>query len=73
MLYFHLFFQNYGSVCRRVIFTVFTLSDFSNQKKSDHVNEPLVGYLGSEYPKVEGGKDNVWKMKAATYRAFKKV
>ena len=29
---FHPFFQNYGSVCRKVIFNVFTRSDFRNQK-----------------------------------------
>ena len=29
------FFQNYGSVCRKVIFNVFTRSDFRNQQKSD--------------------------------------
>ena len=28
------FFQNYGSVCRKVIFNVFTRSDFRNQQKS---------------------------------------
>ena len=29
------FFQNYGSLCRKVIFSVFTRSDFRNQQKSD--------------------------------------
>ena len=28
-------FQNYGSVCRKVIFNVFTRSDFRNQQKSN--------------------------------------
>ena len=28
-------FQNYGSVCRKVIFNVFTRFDFRNQQKSD--------------------------------------
>ena len=28
-------FQNYGSVCRKVIFNVFTRSDFQNQQKWD--------------------------------------
>ena len=36
MFYFHPFlFQNYGSVCWKVIFNVFTRSDFRNQQKSD--------------------------------------
>ena len=26
--------QNYGSVCRKIIFNVFTQSDFQNQQKS---------------------------------------
>ena len=29
------FFQNYGSVCQKVIINVFTRSDFRNQHKSD--------------------------------------
>ena len=29
------FFQNYGSICWKVIFNVFTRSDFRNQQKSD--------------------------------------
>ena len=32
---FHPFIQTYGSVCRKVIFNVFTRSDFRNQQKSD--------------------------------------
>ena len=32
---FHPFFQNYGSVYRKVIFNVFTRSDFRNEQKSD--------------------------------------
>ena len=28
-------FQNYGSMCRKIIFNVFTRSDFRNQQKSD--------------------------------------
>ena len=32
---FHPFFQTDGSVCRKVIFNVFTRSDFRNQQKSD--------------------------------------
>ena len=28
-------FQNYGSVCRKVIFNVFTRSDFRDQQESD--------------------------------------
>ena len=44
-VHFHPFFQNYGSVYRKVIFNVFTRSDFRNQQKTDRVNGPLGFHL----------------------------
>ena len=41
MFYFHPFFQNYGSVCPKVIFNVFTPSDFGTNKNRIRKNGPL--------------------------------